>query len=110
MKYSPEIIGEIARRLAGRYVPTDVRNIIEALESTDEQRALRAKLADCQAVIRSRGHAEDCDVTQCCKACGMPKLWSPHLAVFDDYPEYHEFQPGPCAETCGHDRTTGEKA
>lgn len=41
MKYSPEIIGEIARRLAGRYVPTDVRNILESLESTDEQKALR---------------------------------------------------------------------
>ena len=41
MKYSPEIIGEIARRLAGRYVPTDVRNILAALEDTDEQKQLR---------------------------------------------------------------------
>ena len=83
---------------------------LEALESTDEQRALRAKLADCQAVIRSRGHDADCPVTQCCKVCGTPKMWTAHRSIFDDYPEYHKFEPGPCSDACGHDRTTGEKA
>ena len=71
---------------------------------------LRAKLADCQAVVRSRGHDADCPVTQCCKVCGTPKMWTAHRSIFDDYPEYHEFEPGPCSDTCGHDRTTGEKA
>lgn len=70
-----------------------------------ELAALRAQLADCQSVVRARGHAEDCATTQCCKTCGMPKLWTPHRAMFDDYPEYHEFQPGPCS--CGHDRVVG---
>ena len=69
-----------------------------------------AKLADCQAVIRDRGHDADCPVTQCCKVCGMPKLWTAHRPMFDDYPEHHEFQAGPCSDACGHDRTTGEKA
>ena len=71
-----------------------------------EIEALRAKLADCQAVIRRRGHDADCPVTQCCKVCGTPKMWTAHRSIFDDYPEYHEFEPGPCSDTCGHDRTT----
>lgn len=75
-----------------------------------EVETLRAKLADCQAVIRSRGHDADCPVTQCCKVCGTPKMWTAHRSIFDDYPAYHEFEPGPCSDTCGHDRTTGEKA
>lgn len=75
-----------------------------------EIEALCAKLAECQAVIRSRGHDADCPVTQCCKVCGTPKMWTAHRSIFDDYPEYHEFEPGPCSDTCGHDRTTGEKA
>lgn len=45
MKYSPGIIGEIVRRLSGHYPPTAVRSILEALESTDEQIALRADAA-----------------------------------------------------------------
>ena len=80
------------------------------VERDSEIETLRAKLADCQAVVRSRGHDADCPVTQCCKVCGTPKMWTAHRSIFDDYPEYHEFEPGPCSDTCGHDRTTGEKA
>ena len=82
---------------------------LEALESTDEQRALRAKLADCQAVIRSRGHAEGCPARHCSFVgftgrCGESPAWHKVVKVG------HEYQSPPCYESCGHDRTTGEKA
>ena len=71
-------------------------------EMRDENLALRAKLADCQAVIRSRGHDADCWAERCV-ICGNPP------SSFGPLPS-HDFEPGPCSESCGHDRTTGEKA
>lgn len=94
---------EVARLLERRksHALSVAKRIIAAYRDSEIE-TLRAKLADAVAFAKERGHAEDCAVTQCCKACGMSKLWSSHLAVFDDYPAYHEFQPGPCS--CGHDR------
>ena len=67
-----------------------------------EIEALRAKLADCQAVIRHKGHDADCWAERCV-ICGNPP------SSFGPLPS-HDFQPGPCSDACGHDRTTGEKA
>ena len=41
MKYSPDTISELARRLVGEHTRADLRRILDALESTDEQKALR---------------------------------------------------------------------
>ena len=102
---------EVARLIERRkaHAIRVAERVITAYHNSEIE-ALRANLADCQAVVRSRGHDADCPVTQCCKVCGTPKMWTAHRSIFDDYPEYHEFEPGPCSDTCGHDRTTGEKA
>ena len=42
MKYSPEIIGEIVRCSSGMFSASEVRVVLELLESTDEQKVLRA--------------------------------------------------------------------
>ncbi|CAB4188143.1 hypothetical protein UFOVP1165_36 [uncultured Caudovirales phage] len=42
MKYHPELAKEVVRLTGGRYEANDVHNILLALESTDEQKALRA--------------------------------------------------------------------
>lgn len=67
-----------------------------------EIEALRAKLADCQAFIRSRGHDADCPARHKYMAGGIS---------FDVNvpPNAREVSP-PCSDACGHDRTTGEKA
>ena len=75
-----------------------------------EIEALRAKLADCQAVIRKRGHAEDCPASSsACAICGLHELLHPCVTYFGDS-QKHNFNRGPCSDACGHDRTTGEKA
>jgi hypothetical protein len=66
------------------------------------------KLADCQAVIKKRGHDADCSVHWCSypvrgHLCGY--IAKAHAEL----PIGHEFKPGPCSAECGHDRTTGEK-
>ena len=75
-------------------------------EMRDENLALRAKLADCQAVIRHKGHDKRCPANLC-HFCGAAPEWKAH----DDGSVGHAFIPrGPCSDACGHDRTTGEKA
>ena len=70
-----------------------------------EIEALRAKLADCQAVIRSRGHSGTCSHFAECVACGKPQHNFAHHHIAERMAD-HAFIPGPCSDTCGHDRTT----
>ena len=71
----------------------------------------RAKLADCQAVIRDRGHEADCPANWCYKPLPFVDQCGYRQESHGDLPRVdHEFQPGPCSDACGHDRTTGEKA
>ena len=75
-----------------------------------EIEALRAKLADCQAVIRHKGHDVDCPASSsACAICGLHELLHPCVTYFGDS-QKHNFNRGPCSDACGHDRTTGEKA
>lgn len=67
----------------------------------------KSDLADCQAVIRSRGHDVDCPAVNCAICGNPPSSTTNHY--FGSLPS-HNFQPGPCSDACGHDRTTGEKA
>ena len=69
-----------------------------------EIEALRAKLADCQAVIRHKGHDVDCP-KMLCGRCGYGAYG--HWERFP--PHVMEESSDPCSDTCGHDRTTGEK-
>ena len=70
-----------------------------------EIEALRAKLADCQAVIRKRGHAEDCP-KMLCGRCGYGAY-----GHWERFPPHVMVESGdPCSDACGHDRTTGEKS
>ena len=73
-----------------------------------EIETLRAKLADCQAVVRSRGHAGTCSHFAECVACGRPHHSFVHHHIAERMAD-HAFIPGPCSDACGHDRTTGEK-
>lgn len=71
-----------------------------------EIEALRAKLADCQAVIRRRGHDADCpSSSSACAICGLHEFLHPCVTYFGDG-QNHQFTRGPCSEACGHDRTT----
>lgn len=55
----------------------------------------RAKLADCQAFIRQRGHAEDCATRQC-GICGtISRVRERHQKFMG-----HEFHPDICS--CGY--------
>ena len=73
-----------------------------------EIEALRAKLADCQAGIRSRGHDADCPALKC-GWCELPEHGqTAHNPKSHFY--LHDFVPGKCSDACGHDRTTGETA
>ena len=94
---------EVARLLERRksHALSVAKRIIAAYRDSEIE-ALRAKLADCQAVIRHKGHDADCWAERCV-ICGNPP------SSFGPLPS-HNFQPGPCSESCGHDRTTGEKA
>ena len=69
-----------------------------------ECQALVAKLADCQAVIRHKGHDADCPKMLCGRcgygAYGHWERFPPHVMVESS---------DPCSDACGHDRTTGEK-
>lgn len=69
-----------------------------------EIEALHAKLADCQSVVRARGHAEDCWAERCVICGNPPSSTTNHY--FGQLPS-HNFQPGPCS--CGHDRVVGVK-
>lgn len=60
------------------------------------------KLADCQAVIRHKGHDADCRAGWCHK-CGMSAHFHGH------HGDRHDFDPGPCSDACGHDRATEVK-
>lgn len=74
-----------------------------------ERDELKAKLADCQSVIRHKGHDEDCPA-RLCDECGHLSGYAQHRPSYSIYADEHPFQPGPCSDACGHDRTTGEKA
>lgn len=64
----------------------------------------RSDLADCQAVIKHKGHDKRCPANLC-HFCGAAPEWKAH----DDGSMGHAFiQRGPCSDACGHDRTTGE--
>lgn len=68
-----------------------------------ECQALVAKLADCQAVIRHKGHDKRCPANLC-HFCGAAPEWKAH----DDGSVGHAFIPrGPCSDACGHDRVVG---
>jgi len=69
----------------------------------------KAKHADCQAVIRHKGHDADCPARACSfvgftSRCSQSPAWHKVVKVG------HEYQSPPCSDACGHDRTTGEKA
>jgi len=84
-------------------------SIIAAYRDSEIE-ALRAKLADCQDVIKHKGHDEDCPAaSSACAICGLHELLHPSVTYFGDG-QKHDFNRGPCSEACGHDRTTGEKA
>lgn len=68
------------------------------------QRELRDKLADCQAVIRHKGHDADCWAERCVICGNPPSSITNHY--FGPLPS-HNFQPGPCSDACGHDRVVG---
>ena len=93
---------ESVRRLLCGY---DALSFLAQLRD-DELTALRAKLADCQAVIRGRGHDADCPAVECrqCSHRGEHHSYYEDAGIIS-----HQFQPGPCSDACGHDRTTGEK-
>lgn len=74
----------------------------QAKEKDSEIEALRAKLADCQAVIQHKGHDADCE-RNWCRHCDVAM----HAHTF---PISHPLESRPCSDACGHDRTTGEKA
>lgn len=74
----------------------------DCLEYCAANADLRAKLADCQAFIRERGHTEMCPATAC-KHCFYRSSLGGHRH------SDHKFEA--CERcTCGHDRTTGEKS
>lgn len=80
----------------------------QAKEKEADNEVLRAKLADCQVVIRSRGHAEHCPTNKCAN-CGWGTTW--HGRADISLPrDCVVFIPLPCSDACGHDRTTGEKS
>ena len=70
-----------------------------------ECQALVAKIADCQAVIRHKGHDADCPARRCRICWGFPDA-PLHRKPAPIYADEHRFQSGPCSDTCGHDRTT----
>ena len=73
-----------------------------------ENEALRAKLADCQAVIRSRGHDWHCPAVLCEK-CGFHQNSSWHKES-NDPNDWCIFEPkDACSNACGHDRCAGDK-
>jgi hypothetical protein len=93
---------------------SELRTALHSVLRTNEQNIVaanrhfetEAKLADCQAVIRHKGHDKRCPANLC-HFCGAAPEWKAH----DDGSVGHAFIPrGPCSDACGHDRTTGEKA
>ena len=102
---------------SGRIVPDGADREIETLRAQvatyeDAMEACRStivdlhsRLADCQAVIRSRGHEADCPTARCvhCR-----QKWVACREYDGRIP--HAFRASPCSDACGHDRTTGEKA
>lgn len=80
------------------------------LAERQARESAETKLADCQAVIRRKGHDGDCPAfSSSCVICGLLELLHPCVTYFGDG-QKHEFHPGPCSDACGHDRSTGEKA
>lgn len=65
-----------------------------------EVRRAAAALADCQAVIRHKGHDADCP-TYACERCGD----GPHVGL--PY-STHDYRAGPCSDACGYERCTKE--
>ena len=96
---------------------SELRTALHSVLRTNEQNIVaanrhfetEAKLADCQAVIRSREHDADCPA-RLCDECGHLSGYAQHRPSYSIYADEHPFQPGPCSESCGHDRTTGETA
>lgn len=78
--------------------------VVFSAERDSEIEALRAKLADCQAVIRHKGHDADCWAERCVICGNPPSSITNHY--FGSLPS-HNFQPGPCSDACGHDRVVG---
>lgn len=96
---------EVARLLERRksHALSVAKRIIAAYRDSEIE-TLRAKLADCQGVIRSRGHVKGCPA-RFCAACTLSR------AAHDwEITPCKNFQSYPCSDACGHDRTTGEKA
>lgn len=94
---------EVARLLERRksHALSVAKRIIAAYRDSEIE-ALRAKLADCQAVIQHKGHDADCE-RNWCRHCDVAM----HAHTF---PISHPLESRPCSDACGHDRTTGEKA
>ena len=94
---------EVARLLERRksHALSVAKRIIAAYRDSEIE-ALRAKLADCQAVIRHKGHDADCWAERCVICGNPPSSTTNHY--FGQLPS-HNFQPGPCS--CGHDRVVG---
>lgn len=82
-----------------------LRSALEAILETNKQGIIAAnrhfetesKLADCQAVMRHKGHDADCPAAPCYQC----QEGRPHTC---------NYKPGPCSDACGHDRITGETA
>ena len=109
-------------QLARTCLLCEMRDEIEALRAQVAQHeananralavrlALLVKLADCQAVIRGRGHDDGCPASSsACAICGLHELLHPCVTYFGDS-QNHNFNRGLCSDACGHDRTTEEKA
>ena len=86
-----------------------LKRVCRECELEAEIEALRAQVADCQAVIRHKGHDADCPGRRCSFDGFIGKCWVSR-AFHDEHKLGHEYQSPPCSDACGHDRTTGETA
>lgn len=69
---------------------------------------LQSRLADCQSVIRDRGHDWHCPAVLCEK-CGFHQNSSWHKES-NDPNDWCIFEPkDACSDACGHDRCAGDK-
>ena len=67
---------------------------------------LQAKLTDCQAVLKSRGHEWNCPAVMCVK-CGSHQTASWHEEA-NDPNDWCIFEPkDACSDACGYERCTG---
>ena len=101
--YADAALAEIVRE-RNDYRSSFAKSRDDELSVAQEIDELRAKLAECQAVIRHKGHDADCWAERCVICGNPPSSITNHY--FGPLPS-HNFQPGPCSDACGHDRVVG---